>query len=88
MSEEIKKKRGRKPKVILDTETEEINSAIITSVPLEEQETVKKNKRGRKPKFVYSTQDITQIQQTSLSDDENIIVRLNINENLNNFDDS
>lgn len=88
MSEEIKKKRGRKPKVVLDIKKDDTDPVIINSTPLEEQETLKKNKRGRKPKFVYSTQDITQIQQTSLSDDENIIVRLNINENINNFDDS
>jgi hypothetical protein len=91
MTEEVeKKKRGRKPKA-LTQEIKEKNiitpaTSIINST--EEQETLKKSKRGRKPKFVYSTQDLTQIQQTSLSDDENIIVRLNIVEDLNKLDDN
>lgn len=76
MSEEIKKKRGRKPKALVDIKTEDSDPIIINSTPLEEQETLKKNKRGRKPKFVYSTQDITQIQQTSLSDDENVKLKV------------
>jgi hypothetical protein len=79
----VKKKRGRKPKV----ECKDIDQPIIPILNNEgTEEVVKKNKRGRKPKFVYSTQDISQINQSSLSDDENIIVRLNINEDLNNIE--
>jgi hypothetical protein len=82
----IKKKRGRKPKV----QSKDIQKPILSIVinPEEEPELLKKNKRGRKPKFVYSTQDTSYINQTSLSDDENIIVRLNINEDLNKLEDS
>lgn len=47
-------------------------------------ETVKpvdeKKKRGRKPKSVYSVTDAAQLNQTSLSDDENVIVRLQVND--------
>ncbi len=74
--EEVKKKRGRKPKVqIIDPAEETIEQNSST-------EDVKKNKRGRKPKFVYSTQDNIVQSQVSLSDDENIIVKLNLSEDL------
>lgn len=82
----IKKKRGRKPKTEIKGIDEPIVPILINNN--EEPEALKKNKRGRKPKFVYSTQDTSHINQTSLSDDENIIVRLNINEDLNRFNDS
>jgi hypothetical protein len=60
-----KKKRGRKPK----TETEDV-------LPTDE---VEKKKRGRKPKSVYNVSDTTQASTTTtLSDDENIIVRLHV----------
>lgn len=75
----IKKKRGRKPK--LDS------SKIINTEEINNIEIIKKNKRGRKPKFIYSTQDISPVQQSSLSDDENIIVRLNINDDINQIDE-
>jgi hypothetical protein len=65
-----KKKRGRKPKNL--TEKIECN----------EPETLRK-KRGRKPKFVYSTQDNNVEQGASISDDENIIVRLNVVDEAN-----
>jgi hypothetical protein len=59
-----KKRRGRKPK---DQDV---------SVPAE-------TKRGRKPKTIYNTYSVTETSAVanmpSLSDDENIIVRLNVN---------
>lgn len=88
MEDIVKKKRGRKPKI--DPSKVNISEDIITNVILDPivlvTDIIKKNKRGRKPKFVYSTQDISPIQQSSLSDDENIIVRLNININDNIID--
>lgn len=60
--EETKKRRGRKPKV--------------DETPSVEPE---KSKRGRKPKTIYNTYDVSVSNAvTSLSDDENIIVRLNV----------
>lgn len=79
MAEVLKKKRGRKPKLVLENEplpaTTNINE--ILDVP-------KKGKRGRKPKQVYASQDSMPIESvkdddmnaSSLSDDENVIVRL------------
>ena len=62
--EETKKRRGRKPKEEQPPASEE------------------KTKRGRKPKTIYNTYDVnTNVSQnatSSLSDDENIIVRLNV----------
>ena len=60
-----KKKRGRKPKAIQEESEPKENEVI-------------RKKRGRKPKFVYSTQDNNVDQGVSISDDENIIVRLNV----------
>lgn len=53
-----------------------------------DEQPIKKGKRGRKPKYVYSSYDISTVDETSamnqLIEDENIIVRLNIsNEILN-----
>jgi hypothetical protein len=76
-SESLKKKRGRKPKTeakpVLEVSTPEVDDQPVG-------ELVKKNKRGRKPKFVYSAHDASSAQHNSLSDDENIIVRLNVND--------
>lgn len=57
-----KKRRGRKPKTETPSTTED------------------KAKRGRKPKTIYNTYDVTSSNAnvSSLSDDENIIVRLNV----------
>lgn len=64
-----KKKRGRKPK------TEEPKQEEVVDVPVE------KKKRGRKPKSIYNLNDgNNNIVQTSLSDDENVIVRLHVND--------
>lgn len=41
---------------------------------------VEKKKRGRKPKSIYSVNEPTVVNQTSLSDDENVIVRLQVTE--------
>lgn len=64
--DENKKKRGRKPKT------------DVVSVTTDD-----KTKRGRKPKTIYNTYDISTTSKvnpigSSLSDDENIIVRLNV----------
>lgn len=63
-----KKRRGRKPK------TDE--------TPVADE----KVKRGRKPKTIYNTYDVNTATQnttvSSLSDDENIIVRLNVNNEI------
>lgn len=59
-----KKKRGRKPK------TPEASTTVDPS----------EVKKGRKPKAVYNAQDVSLVKnvQGSLSDDENVIVRLNV----------
>lgn len=57
-----KKKRGRKPKDV----TESVNVDVD------------KKKRGRKPKSVYNVTETSVVTQTSLSDDENVIVRLQV----------
>lgn len=61
-----KKKRGRKPK-----------SPEASPVAVEPTEPAKK---GRKPKAVYNAQDVSLVKnvQGSLSDDENVIVRLSV----------
>jgi hypothetical protein len=71
-----KKKRGRKPK-----NTTEITPLESTAAAVE------KKKRGRKPKFVYSANDNANIQSNSISDDENIIVKLNVSDNLSKSDE-
>jgi hypothetical protein len=64
-----KKKRGRKPKI------EDVKKDDVIEVPVE------KKKRGRKPKSIYNLNDgNNNIIQTSLSDDENVIVRLHVND--------
>ncbi len=83
-STDIKKKRGRKPKVqIIDPKDSLVKSEDDTGQCKEQpSEDFKKNKRGRKPKFIYSTQDSVVQNQVSLSDDENIIVKLNLNDDI------
>lgn len=63
---ESKKRRGRKPK------------------PEQDAATLAETKRGRKPKNIYNTYSVADNPAPnipSLSDDENIIVRLNVNPN-------
>lgn len=90
---EVKKKRGRRPKseklVVVESDKSiitpnndkeidkdsEISSAIV--------DTPAKSKRGRKPKYVYNAFDVNGVStnansSTSLSDDENVIVKLKI----------
>lgn len=82
MSDVLRKKRGRKPKVVVETET--LNTVIAPSTSDESQEVPKKGKRGRKPKQVYVSPDTVpndnfkedEMNVSSLSDDENVIVRL------------
>lgn len=76
--ETVKKKRGRKPKNLEQTSVQiKDDESVVANDPSD-----KKTKRGRKPKYVYSTQDVVSSQQVSLSDDENIIVKLNINDDM------
>ena len=65
----IKKRRGRKPK------TED-----VITCQHDDSNNVEKKRRGRKPKSVYNALEInnTVNQSTSLSDDENVIVKLQI----------
>jgi hypothetical protein len=72
-----KKKRGRKPK-----EAEEPQRVTDGTT-----EGVEKKKRGRKPKSVYNVNETPNNVQTSLSDDENVIVRLHVNDNDSDDDD-
>ena len=65
-TENGKKKRGRKPKLV----QEELEIRVETDLL--------RKKRGRKPKCIYSTQDNVIDQGISISDDENIIVQLNV----------
>lgn len=54
-------------------------------IPNEEESTDKKPKRGRKPKTIYNTVDMLESpSQQAQSDDENIIVQLNIKEQVMN----
>lgn len=73
-----KKKRGRKPKCC-----ESVAQGVATDVllPAKIEEPVEKKKRGRKPKSVYAANDTpSAVPATSLSDDENVIVRLQVND--------
>lgn len=73
--DEPKKKRGRKPKNEIQLVASVPKSVLSEDV---DKGAKKTTKRGRKPKFVYSTADVSAVSQNSLSDDENIIVRLNV----------
>jgi hypothetical protein len=68
-----KKRRGRKPKSEDAVEVEDVEQLASTT---------DKKKRGRRPKSVYSAVEQPQVtvSNTSLSDDENVIVRLHIHE--------
>ena len=83
-SEVVKKKRGRKPKVVEVSAAQpaDDDGACACASECVETQDVKKTKRGRKPKYVYSTQDVVSSQHISISDDENIIVKLNINDDM------
>lgn len=69
------KKRGRKPK----TEEKPVPKVVAVVEPEPSQE---KKRRGRKPKSVYNALEISNVisQATSLSDDENVIVRLQVDD--------
>ena len=75
-----KKRRGRKPK-------EESVVATTTATVIAEDSKGSSGKRGRKPKTIYNTYDVTNnaTNPTSLSDDENIIVRLNVTQENTEF---
>jgi hypothetical protein len=57
---------------------------IENAIDEQQTETPKKGKRGRKPKYVYASYNVAnqdeQNNMSSISDDENVIVRLNIND--------
>jgi hypothetical protein len=77
-SEEVKKKRGRKKKVIDPLDT--LNESGVTSnsvVPVATTVEKPKSRRGRKTKLVVNAYDVDS-GMTNMSDDENIIVKLNI----------
>jgi hypothetical protein len=97
--QEVKKKRGRRPKsekVVLGAEpiSQEVttNEKAVDANPtdnavVEEQSASSKGRRGRKPKYVYNAYEMAaQSNNTTLSDDENVIVKLNIQQN-NDKDD-
>lgn len=73
---EVKKRRGRRPKsekqlvVVSNEEMQQSQAAMENS----------KSKRGRKPKYVYNAFDVgnTGNSGNTLSDDENVIVQLNV----------
>jgi hypothetical protein len=90
------KRRGRKPKIddaaaanALAAATATADGVVISANPIPDEPV----KRGRKPKTIYNTYDVNDTATTSsnninssLSDDENIIIRLNVqydNINLN-----
>jgi hypothetical protein len=81
IDQEVKKKRGRRPKsekAVLPTEEPVQQEPVL---PTEEPV---KSKRGRKPKNVYNAYEMTsQPNNGSLSDDENIIVKLNVQQSSN-----
>ena len=70
MDDAVKKKRGRKPK----------EPAPVGKSAEDTQPTENKTKRGRKPKYVYSAFDSGLT--NNISEDENIIVKLAINDEM------
>lgn len=80
---EVKKKRGRKPKSDKIIENVEVDKSPKVKVVNEEEV---KGKRGRKPKYVYNAFEVQQNNTSTLSDDENIIVKLNIQSDIDNID--
>lgn len=89
IEQDVKKKRGRRPKsdkVVNTSEhhtvEEKVLEPIITDIIPEEQASVK-GKRGRKPKYIYNAYEMaTHNTSTTLSDDENIIVKLNVQQQI------
>jgi hypothetical protein len=77
---ETKKKRGRKPKG--EDKDEKVDKTDETALLQDNGEAVtEKKKRGRKPKSVYSLSEVpVNVVNTNLSDDENVIVRLHVND--------
>lgn len=69
-----KKRRGRRPK----------SEKPVSPETLKLNEEDAKCKKGRKPKYVYNSCDMNNIanSNSTLSDDENIIVKLNIQNNI------
>lgn len=95
-TEITKKKRGRKPKILAQPEDVVGNaSAPSNSVTPTNEESTKKGKRGRRPKQAVSTVESIDANATnddgvglsSMSDDENVIVRLNVNDIKQNQSD-
>ena len=87
-SAEVKKKRGRRPKsekvvqgvdvVPPDASHDKTVDSCTTDNIVDEQAS-SKGRRGRKPKYVYNAYEMAaQTNNTTLSDDENVIVKLNI----------
>ena len=72
-----KNKRGRKPKLVANNDK---NESIIALNSEENDQTKQKSRRGRKPKAVYNTFDTPTDFFQSNSDDENIIMRLNVSQ--------
>ena len=77
-----KKRRGRKPK--------QEDRSSIGHQQLEDKTKEDKKKRGRRPKSVYAAVDNQQntTTSTSLSDDENVIVRLHVQEYNQSLEDA
>lgn len=88
VTEGTKKKRGRKPKILLQPEETDTNTTVVPNVATGlGDEGTKKGKRGRRPKQAVTTVEAVDtsacnddgIGLSSMSDDENVIVRLNVN---------
>ena len=79
----------RKPrKSKINKEDIEIKDSIDDKVITENEGSDKKVKRGRKPKSIYNTMDVATTQPQSFnSDDDNIIVQLNIKNPITDCDD-
>ena len=77
-----KKRRGRKPKSLDKDEVTTSTSEQAEQTTDATIDIIDKKKRGRKPKSVYNTLESPNatIVNTSISDDENIIVRLHVND--------
>jgi hypothetical protein len=99
-TEAMKKKRGRKPKSLVQPDDNEASvSSVVANTPTPTiEEPLKKGKRGRRPKQVISSVEMVDANAgnddgtglSSMSDDENVIVRLNVNDanqEINDDDD-
>jgi hypothetical protein len=76
-TEEVKKKRGRKKKVVDPIVEESVNTSLKTEVSPAVASEKPKSRRGRKTKAVVNAYDVGN-GVNNMSDDENIIVKLNI----------